>query len=147
MVLNYIIQLKRNAKQSVGKAKRGCKLCQRLFAGLQKTFLDFNEIMLNWKKIAKYCPEEVTNNLRAYTREEIAKLLAVLQQSRVELEYSLVNSELILQFQKLWNKMNKDDQTETAIESSTLAKTLVVYVHSQNKKEIKEPESLFYFWN
>jgi hypothetical protein len=44
--------------------------------------------------------------------------------------------------------MNKDDQTETAIESSTLAKTLVVYVHSQNKKEIvKEPESLFYFWN
>jgi hypothetical protein len=31
--------------------------------------------MLNWKKIAKYCPEEVTNNLRAYTREEIAKLL------------------------------------------------------------------------
>jgi hypothetical protein len=44
--------------------------------------------------------------------------------------------------------MNKDDQTETAIESSTLAKTLVVYVHSQNKKEIiKGPESLFYFWN
>jgi hypothetical protein len=32
--------------------------------------------MLNWKKIAKYCPEEVTNNLRAYTREEIAKLLS-----------------------------------------------------------------------
>ena len=34
--------------------------------------------MLNWKKIAKYCPEEVTNNFRAYTREEIAKLLSEL---------------------------------------------------------------------
>jgi integrase len=31
--------------------------------------------MLNWKKIIKYCPEKVTSNLRAYTREEIAKLL------------------------------------------------------------------------
>lgn len=29
------------------------------------------------KKITKYYPEEVTNNLRAYTREEIAKLLSV----------------------------------------------------------------------
>ena len=44
-------------------------------AGVQ-SFLDFNEIMLNWKKIAKYCPEEVSNNLRGYTREEIAKLLS-----------------------------------------------------------------------
>jgi hypothetical protein len=48
-------------------------------------------------------------------------------------------------FQKLWNKINKEDQTETAIESSTLAKTLIVYVHSQNIREIvKEPENLFY---
>lgn len=47
------------------------------------------------------------------------------------------------EFQKLWNKLNKEDQTE--IESSTLAKTLIVYVHSQDKKEIvKEPEDLFY---
>jgi site-specific recombinase XerD len=43
-------------------------------AGIQ-SFLDFNEILLNWKKIAKYCPEKVSNNLRAHTREEIAKLL------------------------------------------------------------------------
>jgi integrase len=44
-------------------------------AGIQ-SFLDFNEIMLNWKKIVKYSAEEVTNNLRAYTRGEIAKLLS-----------------------------------------------------------------------
>jgi integrase len=32
--------------------------------------------MLNWKEIIKYCPEQVTNNLRAYTRDEIAKILS-----------------------------------------------------------------------
>ena len=71
MVLNYIIHLKKNAKQSVGKAKRGeisVNSVKGYLAGVQ-SFLDFNEIMLNWKKIIKYCPEEVRNNLRAYTRE------------------------------------------------------------------------------
>ena len=78
MVLNYIIHLKRNAKQSVGKAKRGeisVNTIKNYLAGIQ-SFLEFNEIMLNWKKIVKYCPEQVTNNLRAYTRKEIAKLLS-----------------------------------------------------------------------
>jgi integrase len=78
MVLNYVIHLKRNAKQSVGKAKRGeisVNSVKEYLAGLQ-SFLDFNEILLNWKKIVKYCPEQVTNNLRAYTRDEIAKLLS-----------------------------------------------------------------------
>ena len=45
-------------------------------AGVQ-SFLEFNDIVLNWKKIAKYYPEPVYNNLRAYTREEIAKVLTV----------------------------------------------------------------------
>jgi len=31
------------------------------------------------------------------------------------------------EFQKLWNKLNKEDQTEIAIENSTLAKTLCVF--------------------
>ena len=71
MVLNYIIHLKKNAKQSVGKAKRGeisVNSVKGYLAGVQ-SFLNFNEIMLNWKKIVKYCPEEVSNNLRGYTRE------------------------------------------------------------------------------
>jgi hypothetical protein len=83
MVLNYIIHLKKNAKQSVGKAKRGeisVNSIRDYLHGIQ-SFLDFNEIMLNWKKIIKYCPEEVSNNLREhiqsiYKREEIAKLLS-----------------------------------------------------------------------
>jgi integrase len=78
MVLNYIIHLKKIAKQSVGKAKRGeisVNSIKNYLCGIQ-SFLDFNEIMLNWKKIVKYSPEEVTNNLRAYTRGEIAKLLS-----------------------------------------------------------------------
>jgi hypothetical protein len=78
MVLNYIIRLKKNAKQSVGKAKRGeisVNSIKNYLVGIQ-SFLEFNEIMLNWKKIVKYCPEQVTNNLRAYTRDEIAKLLS-----------------------------------------------------------------------
>jgi hypothetical protein len=29
------------------------------------------------EKIAKYYPEQVTNNLRAYTKEEISKLLSL----------------------------------------------------------------------
>jgi integrase len=45
-------------------------------AGIQ-SFLESNEIMLNWKKIAKSYPEEVSNNFRAYTKEEIAKLLSI----------------------------------------------------------------------
>jgi hypothetical protein len=68
LVLDYIICLKKNAKQSVGKAKRGeisVNSIKDYLAGVQ-SFLDFNEIMLNWKKIVKYCPEEVSNNLRAY---------------------------------------------------------------------------------
>src|SRR2546423_12541877 len=65
MVLDYIIHLKKNAKQSVGKAKRGeisVNSVKGYLAGVQ-SFLNFNEIMLNWKKIVKYCPEEVSNNL------------------------------------------------------------------------------------
>jgi integrase len=78
MILNYIIHLKKNAKQSVGKAKRGeisVNSIKNYLIGIQ-SFFEFNEIMLNWKKIVKYCPEQVTNNLRAYTRDEIAKLLS-----------------------------------------------------------------------
>jgi integrase len=79
MALNYIIHLKKVAKQSSGKARRGeisVNSIRTYLAGVQ-SFLEFNDIVLNWKKIAKYYPEQVTNNLRAYTREEIAKLLSI----------------------------------------------------------------------
>jgi integrase len=34
-------------------------------------------MVLPWKKIAKFYPEDVTNSYRAYTKEEIAKLLSL----------------------------------------------------------------------
>jgi integrase len=79
MVLNYIIDLKKVAKQTSGKARRGeisVNSIRTYLAGVQ-SFLEFNDIVLNWKKISRYYPEQVTNNLRSYTREEISKLLSV----------------------------------------------------------------------
>jgi integrase len=79
MVLNYVIHLKKLAKQSCGKARSGeisVNSVKLYLTGIQ-SFLEFNEIVLNWKKIAKYYPEQVSNNLRAYTKEEIAKLLSI----------------------------------------------------------------------
>jgi integrase len=79
MVLNYIIHLKTVAKQTAGKPKKGeisVNSIKIYMAGVQ-SFLESNEIILNWKKIAKYYPEEVSNDLRAYTKEEIAKLLSI----------------------------------------------------------------------
>jgi integrase len=79
MVLNYVIHLKKVAKQSSGKARRG-ELCvnsvRTYLIGIQ-SFFEFYDKILNWKKIAKYCPEQATSNLRAYTKEEISKLLSV----------------------------------------------------------------------
>jgi integrase len=79
MVLNYIIHLKKVARQTAEKARRGglsVNSIKSYLAGVQ-SFLEFNDIVLNWKKIAKYYPEPVTNNLRAYTKEEISKLLSI----------------------------------------------------------------------
>ncbi|MFL6318842.1 MAG: tyrosine-type recombinase/integrase, partial [Nitrososphaeraceae archaeon] len=79
MVLNYVIHLKKVAKQSSGKARTGelsVNSVKIYLKGIQ-SFLESNDILLNWKRIAKYCPEQVTNNLRAYTKEEISKLLSI----------------------------------------------------------------------
>ena len=79
MVLNYIIHLKKVAKQSSEKPRSGelsVNSIKTYLAGVQ-SFLESNDIVLNWKKIAKYYPEQVSNNLRAYTKEEIAKLLSI----------------------------------------------------------------------
>ncbi|MFL6340125.1 MAG: hypothetical protein ACJ72U_01085, partial [Nitrososphaeraceae archaeon] len=79
MVLNYVIHLKKVAKQSSGKARTGelsVNSVKAYLAGVQ-SFLESNDIVLNWKRIAKYYPEHVTNSLRAYPKEEIAKLLPI----------------------------------------------------------------------
>ena len=67
MVLDYVIHLKKVAKPSSEKARRGelsVNSVKTYLAGVQ-SFLEANDIVLNWKKIAKYCPEQIANNLRA----------------------------------------------------------------------------------
>ncbi|MFY9794298.1 MAG: hypothetical protein WAJ93_01270, partial [Candidatus Nitrosopolaris sp.] len=76
MVLNYIIHLKKIAKKSAGKPKRGelsVNSIKHYLNGV-KSFLEFNEIALPWNKIAKFLPDDVTNSYRSYTKEEIKKL-------------------------------------------------------------------------
>ncbi|MGA9154639.1 MAG: site-specific integrase [Candidatus Nitrosopolaris sp.] len=79
MVLNYIIYLKKVAKHSAGKPKKGQLSVNsiKLYLNGVKSFLEFNEIALPWKKIASFYPDDVTNSYRSYTKEEIKKLLSV----------------------------------------------------------------------
>ena len=52
MIINYIIQLKKVAIPIAGKARRGeisVNSIKTYFAGVQ-SFLENNEILLNWKK-------------------------------------------------------------------------------------------------
>jgi integrase len=79
MIVNYVLHLKNVAKQTAGKAKCG-EICvnsvKTYLSGIQSFFVH-NNMVLHWKKIMKYCPEPVTNNLRSYTKEEIVKLLSL----------------------------------------------------------------------
>src|SRR5215469_11519211 len=79
MILNYIIHLKKVAKRSAGKPTRGELSVNsiKLYLIGVKSFLEFNEIALPWKKITKFYPDDVTNSYRSYTKEEIKKLLSV----------------------------------------------------------------------
>lgn len=79
MILNYITHLKKIAKQSAGKPRKGelsVNSIKFYLTGV-KSFLEFNEISLPWKKIAKFYPDDVTNSYRSYTKDEIRKLLSV----------------------------------------------------------------------
>src|SRR5262249_4875440 len=79
MILNYVIHLKKIAKQSAGKPRKGELSVNsvKLYLKGVKSFLEFNEIALPWKKIAKFYPDDVTNSYRSYTKEEIKKLLLI----------------------------------------------------------------------
>ena len=79
MAVEYIVHLKKVAKKYVSKAKRG-EICvnsiKTYMMGIQ-SFLEFHEIALPWKRISKFYPADISNNLRAYTKEEITKILSV----------------------------------------------------------------------
>lgn len=79
MIINYILDMNKAAKKSAGKPKRGEISVNsiKLYVKGIKSFFDEHEINMPWKKISRYFPEDVTNDLRSYTRDEISKLLTV----------------------------------------------------------------------
>jgi len=79
LILDYIIHLKKIAKQTAGKPTKGELSVNsiKLYLTGVKSFLDFNEVTLPWKKMAKFYPNDVTNPYRSYTKDEIMKLLSV----------------------------------------------------------------------
>lgn len=79
MIVKYILNLKKVAKNSAGKPKPGqisVNSIKTYVKGI-KSFFDEHEISLPWKKISRCYPEDVTNEYRSYTRDEISKLLSV----------------------------------------------------------------------
>jgi hypothetical protein len=71
MVLDYIIHLKKIAKPSSEKARRGelsVNSVKTYLAGVQ-SFLEAND-SVKLEKIAKYCPEQVANNLSLFKRRD-----------------------------------------------------------------------------
>jgi len=67
--LNYIIHLKKVAKQSAGKPKKGEISVNSIkfdLAGVQ-SFLEFNEIVLPWKKWQNSILK-MLNSYRSYTK-------------------------------------------------------------------------------
>ena len=78
MVVEYIVHLKKVAKKYVSKAKRGeirVNSIKTYMMGIQ-SFLEFHEIAIPWKRISKFYPADISNNLRAYTKEEITKIIS-----------------------------------------------------------------------
>jgi len=78
MVVEYIVHLKKVAKKYVSKAKRGeiCVNSIKIYMMGIQSFLEFHEIAIPWKRISKFYPADISNNLRAYTKEEITKIIS-----------------------------------------------------------------------
>ncbi len=76
-LIEYIVHMKRNAKRKAEKPKAGEISVNsiRTYLGGVQSFLQFHEREFNWKKLFSYLPETVTCKLRAYTLEEIRRLL------------------------------------------------------------------------
>jgi integrase len=79
VIIDYILDMKKAAKNSAGKPKRGERSVNSIKQYIKGiiSFFDFHEINIPWKKISRYLPEDVTNEYRSYTRDEISKLLSI----------------------------------------------------------------------
>jgi integrase len=87
LVIDYLSHLKGIAVNRAGKTtqnptdrdpnyKISVNSIRYYMSGI-KSFLDFHGKELKWKGIEKYYPEKVTNELRAYTLDELRKMLAL----------------------------------------------------------------------
>jgi integrase len=79
LIIEYVVFMKKNAKNHAGKPRPGeisINSIPHYMAGIQ-SFAEHLEIPLPWKKIRKSFPDQVANDFRSYTREEIAKLLEI----------------------------------------------------------------------
>ena len=77
LVVGYVIHMKKTAKEEAGKPVNGSICVNSIpiyMLGVQ-SYLDHMDVTLNWKRIKAMYPEAVSNNLRAYRREEIQKVL------------------------------------------------------------------------
>jgi integrase len=79
MIINYVLAIKKAAKNSAGKPKRGersVNSVKQYTKGIT-SFFDEHDLSLPWKKISRYYPEDVRNVYRSYTKDEISKLLSL----------------------------------------------------------------------
>jgi len=76
-LIEYIIYIKKNAKRKAEKPKSGEISVNsiRTYLGGVQNYLSFHERLFNWKKLYSYLPEKVTTKLRAYSKDEIKRLL------------------------------------------------------------------------
>jgi hypothetical protein len=79
MIINYVLAIKKAAKNSAGKPKRGERSVNSIKQYTKGiiSFFDEHELNLPWKKISRYYPEDVRNYYRSYTKDEISKLLSL----------------------------------------------------------------------
>jgi integrase len=79
MIINYVLAIKKAAKNSAGKPKRrerSVNSVKQYTKGIT-SFFDEHDLSLPWKKISRYYPEDVRNVYRSYTKDEISKLLSL----------------------------------------------------------------------
>jgi hypothetical protein len=78
VLFKYALHLKKIAKRSVAKPKKGeisVNSLPTMLIGIE-SFLDYNEVPAPyWKKLIKALPPKVKNHLRGYMHEEIGKMM------------------------------------------------------------------------
>ena len=80
MLKRYLLHLKKNAKTTNGKRKKGEVHVNSLpiYLAWVKSYIEYilgDDEEINWKKLDDMLPEQMTSDVRAYTREEIKQLI------------------------------------------------------------------------